>query len=587
MPNNTQQEVLESFIGAKGIYYETILEYDGVDMGTKVHYLERAIGEDCQTFLESLDKLYQPDLRDEAQAANIDLIRALKVINDLCFNNDVRYGGFGNRAALSHYFGSFGKVDADDFQGAIREIINDRVTELREANEDEITQQIDARKASEGNIVKQRGWRTALDLPLVQRVATQPTYIRILQQIDNPQQILHALHQRAALNRLELYGLTIEHLQGKEWFDSRGHVDALENLMVDRNMSADDAMAEIDQLTMMQAYGIAKGLTRQETLALSHYSQRNALAKLKDHGLTHQHLQGKEWFDSHHHVDALENLMVDRNMSANDAMAEIDGLNSQQSSAIYRGLTRQETLVPVDPHAIEALGLLKDKGLTLQHLQGKEWFSNRYHVKALEKLMVDRNMSADDAMAEIDQLTTEQAHGIAKGLTRQETLALDNFNHKRALARLKSHGLTLQHLQGKEWFNSYSHQNALENLIVDRNMSADDAMAEIDQLTEWQAKGIYDNGLTRQETVVLNNTNQRYALEQLKSRGLTHQHLQGKEWFYSSKHVDALENLMVDRNMSADDAMAEIDELTEGQAEGISGGLTRQEVLDQIPRIGM
>ena len=90
MPNPTQRELLDSFIAEEGIYFTTIPEDEVFNLGTKILYLERAISQNCQDFLQSLDKLYAPDLDGEAKTANIEFIRALKLINDCCFNNQVK-----------------------------------------------------------------------------------------------------------------------------------------------------------------------------------------------------------------------------------------------------------------------------------------------------------------------------------------------------------------------------------------------------------------------------------------------------------------------------------------------------------------
>ena len=104
MLNNTQIEsYLDEFIGEEGIYFEAIRDDESFDDGTKILYLERAISQDCEIFNQNLDKLYNPDLVGDAKTDNIEFIRALKIINDLCFNNEVKYDGYRPRFALKHY----------------------------------------------------------------------------------------------------------------------------------------------------------------------------------------------------------------------------------------------------------------------------------------------------------------------------------------------------------------------------------------------------------------------------------------------------------------------------------------------------
>jgi len=165
MPNSTQRALLDSFIGEEGIYFETIRDDEAFNLGTKVLYLERAISQNCQTFLQSLDKLYNPSLNGAAKIANLEFIRALKLINDFCFNNQVKYGQFGTREALTHYFRSLGDVDANDFQITMIEIIGGGIATLRQDHEAEIAAQATVRATEEEGIVRQTGWRGEVDLP--------------------------------------------------------------------------------------------------------------------------------------------------------------------------------------------------------------------------------------------------------------------------------------------------------------------------------------------------------------------------------------------------------------------------------------
>lgn len=168
MPNTAQKEVLNEFIASDGIYFETIKEYDEnkVDLGTKILYLERAISQDCQTFLKLVDKLYQPGLGSEDERkAHLEFIRSLKTINDLCFNNEVKYSVYGLKSALTHYFGALGDVNANDFQILIKEIINENLTTWCEGQEKDVATQKQAREIAKNSIISQSGWRFKLDLP--------------------------------------------------------------------------------------------------------------------------------------------------------------------------------------------------------------------------------------------------------------------------------------------------------------------------------------------------------------------------------------------------------------------------------------
>ena len=164
--NRTQEEVLDSFLGAEGSDYETIRDDDTIDLGTKLLYLERAITQDCETFNQSLDKLYRTDLEGAAERAHLDLIQSFKVINNLCFNNQVQYGDFGVRDALTHYFGSLGEVDADAFRVAIQQRVNTNIATLSQGQENIVQVQKQAREQAEDDIQSQMAWRQKLNLPL-------------------------------------------------------------------------------------------------------------------------------------------------------------------------------------------------------------------------------------------------------------------------------------------------------------------------------------------------------------------------------------------------------------------------------------
>ncbi len=163
--NKSQLELIKSLIGFDGIYFETIKDEDGIDSGTKILYLERAISEDCQTFLKSLDKLYQPE-------SNIELIRALKTINDLFFNNEVKNSDHGMKSALQHWFGRLGDIDnVDAFKKIIEELVNKGITVISIGKEsEEIDKQKENRITAEETSTSQTGWRAIIDLPHAQSV---------------------------------------------------------------------------------------------------------------------------------------------------------------------------------------------------------------------------------------------------------------------------------------------------------------------------------------------------------------------------------------------------------------------------------
>lgn len=205
-----QGDQLKDMFGEEGYFFETIRDNGDIDLGTKILYLERAINEDCTTFLRSLDKLYQPGLQGESEQRHLELIRAFKTINDFCFNNEIQHGEYGVKGALVHYFSGLGQINAEAFKKAVTEIINARIGELRNEHEEIVTIQKTARLEAEGDIQAHTGWRRDLDLPSAQNVSA-PTHLQQSYRYDltnnnNNHQILRTCQQ---------YGLTVQHLQGQ------------------------------------------------------------------------------------------------------------------------------------------------------------------------------------------------------------------------------------------------------------------------------------------------------------------------------------------------------------------------------------
>lgn len=169
MLNLAQLQFLESFISAQGIYFEVIRDEENVDFGTKVLYLLRAIDQDCAMFVRSLDKLYYSFLRVNKRNKGLEFIRALKIINDLYYNNEVKFDEYGVRVALEHYFGALGPINEESFQLKINELVHNRVDELCVNRKEEVCQQIINREIIEDSCAIHIGWRKKLDLPSTQR----------------------------------------------------------------------------------------------------------------------------------------------------------------------------------------------------------------------------------------------------------------------------------------------------------------------------------------------------------------------------------------------------------------------------------
>ncbi len=168
MINNTQLELLESFMGPDGFLIETIMDNPQFDIGTKTLYLARAVRKNCHAYLLDLDKLYDENLKDEAQSNLLELIQSLKRINDLCFNNDIKTGDFGLSKALIYTFSRLGAVNPSEFHLKIVEMIHAKIEELMKTDGQEIKSQQKARRTLEKSIWGPIQWRKTLDLPAEQ-----------------------------------------------------------------------------------------------------------------------------------------------------------------------------------------------------------------------------------------------------------------------------------------------------------------------------------------------------------------------------------------------------------------------------------
>src|SRR3990167_4915490 len=217
-----QKDFLETLIGSTlvttseethyewGIYLDSVKSYNGVDLGTKILYLEKSITQDCQTFLNTLDKLYKPELIGAAKEANLDFIRSLKMINDLCFNNKIKYDIYGVRDALTHFFSSLGPVNPQDFKDEIQKMIHQGIEVLSQDHQEEITAQKQKQEEVEKTITNQSDWRNELDLPTGQRISSSAasssgnqSNTRVDQRIDAFQHLFEEPSIRNILTRSE------------------------------------------------------------------------------------------------------------------------------------------------------------------------------------------------------------------------------------------------------------------------------------------------------------------------------------------------------------------------------------------------
>jgi hypothetical protein len=156
-----------------------------------------------------------------------------------------------------------------------------------------------------------------------------------------------------------------------------------------------------------------------------------------------------------------------------------------------------------------------------------------------------------------------------------------SFEQERALRKLASYGLTAEHFKECRWFYGEGHIDALCYLMIQRKMPADQALKYMRGLDSIQAGPII-YGFKPDELKLL-NSDQCFALEVLHDKGLTPALLLPRPWFNISSHRYALTSLTREhgeRNMTIQQALQEIDKLEYYQADAISKGLWRADVLD-------
>ncbi|OGT31036.1 MAG: hypothetical protein A3E87_06410 [Gammaproteobacteria bacterium RIFCSPHIGHO2_12_FULL_35_23] len=165
-------DLLKMYLGKEGGYTETLLTYPDpeIDLGTKILYLQRAVLQERRIFLRSLDLLCN------RSATNLELLRALLAINDICHNNEIEY--YGRKTAHRHFFGAVDpdiKTKAVEVCNEARETIRSIIAELQKEDVEMVCLQTEARKMREVDIVKRESWRALLGFPEEDRIETSAT----------------------------------------------------------------------------------------------------------------------------------------------------------------------------------------------------------------------------------------------------------------------------------------------------------------------------------------------------------------------------------------------------------------------------
>ncbi len=120
LPTALRDTLDELFGDGEGSVFCSIVEDPAVPLPLKVYYLEKAVSEDCATFLNSLDALWGSQFN-----IILELVRLLKRINDVCFNNEVRAETGGVEPALRGFQALYSSDEG--MPGRIQRYLRDKI----------------------------------------------------------------------------------------------------------------------------------------------------------------------------------------------------------------------------------------------------------------------------------------------------------------------------------------------------------------------------------------------------------------------------------------------------------------------------
>lgn len=192
---DTLQTLYEAVqVDRNGSYTDTIISFEPFDLPIKVLLLRLAISQNNDEFLETLDKIYHLYYTQENNISLIEVLRSLKLINDIRHDTQVIYGEYGSRSVIDHYFNGIGSlINKQEVIDAIQHIIKRSVEiitiEVIEQIEPQITEKEQLLRTSEKNTA----WRlqaanlTYHQLPTLSNVSDDSVsdFFGIFEQIDN------------------------------------------------------------------------------------------------------------------------------------------------------------------------------------------------------------------------------------------------------------------------------------------------------------------------------------------------------------------------------------------------------------------
>ncbi len=270
---------------------------------------------------------------------------------------------------------------------------------------------------------------------------------------SNVSRIRLRVWQQSILDDLQDFGLTGDHLTLlPETMIIQHCVEfhhALKHLMTKRGMlchTADSAVAQLIDLTPLQARAIAKGLDREDIVNLKNEYQIHAMIKLRDFNIKHWHVRKciNSRVHDEHYCKALIHVVTknNQNRTADEAATFVSSLTPLEAYGVANGLSREEASSLVDHGQINLYRDYRDAGLTIELLKQCPWDSvddnkvvehysghnnvpitHTYYVPkqnhfdaALRHLLNgsgSKKMTAEEAVQELQGLSNEQAKRIA------------------------------------------------------------------------------------------------------------------------------------------------------------------------------
>lgn len=177
---------------------------------------------------------------------------------------------------------------------------------------------------------------------------------------------------------------------------------------------------ETKDLNEVQLQGIAKGLSRADVIQLSNTWHIYALSALKSFGLTAEMLlnrkDGGYEFDGDYY-GALTSLVQYRDFTVSQALKEIEKISPNQTYFIGERMSRDDVIQLSNFWHMSALEKLKEYGLTPEMLLNRKDGGHEFdesHSDALIKLVKERGFTINQALTEIEGLSSDDAFRIVR-----------------------------------------------------------------------------------------------------------------------------------------------------------------------------